>query len=537
MSMKIIQGTSRHQMQFISLDDFITSDNPVRIIDAFVEKLDITRLGIHRLPAMKQQSSKINPGGAPGFDNKLLLKLYLYGYLNKIRSSRKLQQECHRNVELRWLMQQLAPNYHTIADFRKNYSDALKNLFKLYVQFLDELNLLGKQTIAIDGSKFRAVNSSKNNYNQRKINKHKDMIDEKADKYLKELDELDNNETDDSGPSYRKEEVEAALQRLTERKIKYDDLQQQLDNTEEKQISTTDADSRALIINKNIVEVSYNTQSAVDDKHYLLVHAQATSANDGKALHRAASQAKENMGLKKEKAIDVLSDKGYHTGEQLQHCHDDNIETYVAFKEQPSVKHLQKEFLSTQFIYHKENDSYHCPAGETLTSLGTWHNKIGDAGETSYRFKTYRTDGCKNCSLKKHCTKLPKRIIHRSEFQDAVDKNNANIKNNPAYYKKRQSICEHPFGTIKRQWGYTYTLMKGLQKVNGEMNLIMLVYNIKRTMSILGFEKMMQAIESWKPDYSKVLCQFLSVQIKLYWKQITELFFTSGKNSFRLSLA
>ena len=303
--MKIIKGNSRHQMQFTSLDELVAADNPIRILDAFVEKLDSVVIGIE--PAGKKQQTR--PGGAPRFDDKLLLKLYLYGYLHKIRSSRKLEQECRRNVELRWLMQELVPNYHTIADFRKNNSDALRNLFKLYVQFLDALNLLGKTTVGIDGSKFRAVNSSKNNYNQRKIDKHQRMIEEKADKYLKELDELDKDERDDSGPSYRKEEVEAALQRLTERKIKYDDLQQQLDNTEEKQISTSDADSRALIINKNIVEVSYNTQVAVDAKHNLIVHAEATSTNDGKALHQAAAQAKENMGLQKEDGIDALSDK------------------------------------------------------------------------------------------------------------------------------------------------------------------------------------------------------------------------------------
>jgi len=479
--MKIIQGASRHQMQFSSPDELIGADNPVRIIDAFVDKLDLLAIGLNKIVAAQRktnQQEKANAGGAPRYDDKLLLKLYLYGYLNKIRSSRKLELECNRNIELRWLMQQLAPNYHTIADFRKNNSNALKNLFQLYVQFLDELNLLGKKTIGIDGSKFRAANSSKNNYNQRKIDKHQSMIEEKADKYLKELDELDDHdstqdELGDNGPAYRKEEVEAALQRLTERKIKYDDLQQQLDNTEEKQISTTDTDSRALIINKNIVEVSYNVQAVVDAKHNLFVHAEATNTNDGKALHRAAMQAKENMGLKKENTIDVLSDKGYHTGAELHECHDDNIETYVAYKEQPSVKHLQKEFLSTQFIYNNEGDSYTCPAGHTLTTLNTWHNKKGDAGETSYRFKTYRTDGCKTCTLKKHCTKLNKRIIHRSEYQDAVERNNENIRSNPEYYKKRQSICEHPFGTIKRQWNYTYTLMKGLQKVNGEMNLIM----------------------------------------------------------------
>jgi transposase len=517
--MKIITGTSRQQMQFSSLDDFISADNPVRILDIFIDKLDLKQLGIRQPATSRPQKSKPNPGGAPRFDEKLLLKLYLYGYLNKIRSSRKLEQECNRNVELRWLMQELSPNYHSIADFRKNHHGALKNLFKLYVQFLDELNLLGKQTIAIDGSKFRAVNSRKNNYNQKKIDKHQAMIEEKADSYLKELDELDKDETDDNGPSYRKEEVEAALQRLVERKIKYDDLQQQLDNTEEKQISTSDAESRAIIINKNIVEVAYNAQAAVDSRHNLIVHVEATNTNDGKALHRATVQAKENMGLKKEDPVDELSDKGYHTGAELQKCHDDNIQTFTAFKEQPSVKHLQKEFLSEQFKYNKEEDSYTCPAGATLTSLGTWHNKNGDAGETSYRFKTYRTQSCKTCSLKKNCTKLPKRIIHRSEYQDAVDKNNENIRQNPDYYKRRQSICEHPFGTIKRQWGYTYTLMKGLQKVNGEMNLIMLVYNIKRTFSIVGFKKMLQAIQNWTPDYQRVVCALKNAFIKIICSQ------------------
>ena len=294
------------------------------------------------------------------------------------------------------------------------------------------------------------------------------------------------------------------------------------DNTEEKQISTTDAESRALIINKNIAEVAYNTQSAVDAKHNLLVYVEATSTNDGKALHGAIGQAKENMSLNKEDDIDVLADKGYHTGAELQQCHDDSITTYVAFKEQPSVKHLQREFLSEQFIYNKEEDTYTCPVGETLTTLGTWHQKKGDAGETSYRFKTYRTDGCKSCKLKSQCTKLNKRIIHRSEYQDAVDKNKDNIRQNADYYKRRQSICELPFGTIKRQWGYTYTLLKGLKKVDGEMNLIMLVYNIRRTITILGFEKIHKAIQNWTPDYRRVFYCVQKTVLRLFWKVITE---------------
>jgi len=527
-TMQFIQGTNRYQTYFNTLEQQVTADNPVRIIDAFINKLDLQKLGFSHTIHKSE--------GRPPYAPPLLLKLYVYGYLNKIRSSRKLELECCRNIELRWLMQELCPSYHTIADFRKHHGEAIRNLFKLYVHFLNELKLLGKQTIAVDGSKFRAVNSRKNNYNQKKIDKHEAMIEEKAANYLKELDELDKEETDESGPSYRKEEVEAALQRLVERKIKYDDLQQQLDNTEEKQISTTDAESRALIINKNIVEVAYNTQAAVDAKHNLFVHAEATNTNDGKALHRATAQAKKNMSLKTEDSIDVLSDKGYHTGAELQQCHDDNINTYVAFKEQPSVKHLQKEFLSTQFVYNKQQDCYICPAGEILTSLNTWHYKKGDARETSYRFKTYRTNGCKSCSLRPNCTKLNKRIIHRSEYQDAVERNNENIRQNPDYYKRRQSICEHPFGTIKRQWGYTYTLMKGLKKVNGEMNLIMLVYNIKRTLSLLGFTKMLQALKSWSPEYSRILCQFISDRMRLYWMQLEKLFLQTKKNSLLLRL-
>ena len=193
--------------------------------------------------------------------------------------------------------------------------------------------------------------------------------------------------------------------------------------------------------------------------------------------------------------------------------------THVAYKEQPSVKHIATAFLSENFNYDKATDSYSCPAGAVLTSLGTWHNKKGEANETSYRFKTYRTDACKTCPLKSQCTKLPKRIIHRSEYQDAVDINNNNIKQNPQYYKRRQAIVEHPFGTIKRHFGFTHTLLKGLQKVNGEMNLIMFCYNFLRTKNILGFDKMLTTIQNWKPDYSKIVCALKSGFMSLILKR------------------
>ena len=215
----------------------------------------------------------------------------------------------------------------------------------------------------------------------------------------------------------------------------------------------------------------------------------------------------------------VLADKGYHTGAELLECQQDNMITHVAYKEQPSVKHIANEFLAESFSYDKASDSYVCPAGATLTSLGTWHNKKGEANETGYRFKTYRTDACRTCPLKERCTKLPKRIIQRSEYQDAVDINDNNIKQNPQYYKRRQAICEHPFGSIKRHWGYTHTLLKGLQKVNGEMNLIMFCYNFMRTKNILGFDKMLQTIKDWQPDYNKVVRLLKTVFIKAIYSQ------------------
>jgi len=517
--MQFIQGNNRHQTCFTTPDDQVSADNAVRLMDAFIDKLDLQKLGF----TCTVHKSEGRPPYAPG----VLLKLYLYGYLNKIRSSRKLEKECSRNIELQWLLQGLHPNYHSIADFRKVHAVPLQSMFKLYVQFLSDADLLGKTTIGIDGSKFKAVNSKKNNYNQKKIDKHRQFITDKTEKYLQEFDELDRQEqtTDKEELQIKKEKITEGLAKLKERTIKYDTLQEQLNNTDDKQISTTDPDSRSIIIVKNIVEVAYNTQNAVDDKHNLIVHTQATNTNDGKALHKAATQAKQNLQLQKEDELMVLADKGYHTGAELQQCQQDNMLTHVAYKEQPSVKHIANEFLAESFNYDTLTDTYTCPAGAVLTSLGTWHNKKGEANETSYRFKTYRTDACKTCVVKNQCTKLPKRIIQRSEYQNAVDTNNSNIRKNPHYYKRRQAIVEHPFGSIKRHWGYTHTLLKGLQKVNGEMNLIMFCYNFMRTKNILGFKKMLQHIQNWQPDYSKVICVLKNVIIRTIYKQNAPIIF------------
>ncbi|MBC8014835.1 MAG: IS1182 family transposase [Sporomusaceae bacterium] len=496
--MQFIQGNNRYQTFFITLEEQVTIDNPVRLMDAFVDKLDLQKLGFTNTIHKSE--------GRPPYAPAVLLKLYLYGYLNRIRSSRKLERECLRNIELQWLLQSLQPNYHTIADFRKVHALPLQSMFRLYVQFLNDADLLGKKTIGIDGSKFKAVNSRKNNYNQNKIDKHHEYIADKVNKYLQELDELDKQESTIAGDELqiKKEKITRGLATLKERAIKYDSLQQQLNNTTDKQISTTDPDSRGIVAVKNTVEIAYNTQNVVDDKHNLIVHTEATNSNDIRALHNAASQAKLNLQLQREDSLVVLADKGYHNGIELQLCQQDNMITHVAYKDQPSVKHIATEFLAESFHYDRATDTYTCPTGAQLTSTGTWHSKKTEAGEIVFRFKSYRTSACKTCTLRNHCTVLDKRIIQRSEFQDVIDTNNNNIKQNPQYYKRRQAICEHPFGSIKRQWSYTYTLLKGLQKVNGEMNLIMFCYNFMRTKNILGFDKMMLAIKNWSPDYNKV---------------------------------
>jgi len=255
MSMQFIQGNNRYQTFFITLEEQISTDNAVRLMDAFVDKLELKKLGFTNTV----HKSEGRPPYAPG----VLLKLYLYGYLNKIRSSRKLERECLRNIELQWLLENLQPNYHTIADFRKVHVVPLQSMFRLYVQFLSDAGLLGKTTIGIDGSKFKAVNSRKNNYNQKKIDKHKQFIEDKTNKYLQDLDELDKQENTAAGDELqiKKEKITQGLVKLKERAIKYDALQQQLDDTTDKQISTTDTDSRSILTVKNIVEVAYNTQN------------------------------------------------------------------------------------------------------------------------------------------------------------------------------------------------------------------------------------------------------------------------------------
>jgi transposase/CRISPR/Cas system-associated exonuclease Cas4 (RecB family) len=493
--MQHITGTSRHQMRISSLEDAISPDNQVRFIDAFVVFIDLCKLGFTIQPLKKE--------GRPSYNPQVFLKIYLYGYLNGIRSSRKLEKECFRNIELQWLLEDITPNYHSISDFRKDNPLALKNLFKLFVSFLKDADLVAGETIAIDGTKSRAHNSKKANFNQKKIDKHLQYIEAKTQEYLDALEANDTQENPSKTPADG-QNIQQKIERLKQNKLRYELLEEKLKASGEPQISTTDSDARALLVQGQVVEISFNMQAAVDAKHNLVVATHTINRNDRNALSAIAIEAKENLEIE---TYTALVDKGYHNGREIEACKAANITTIVAQPDQGKSNEngTQPDYLVAKFKYDIPTDTYTCPQGETLRTTGRWHKKTRE--KDSYEFKKYRTPKCKECPVKHLCTsRSGGREIDRSQYADAVEENNKRYQENPQLYRKRQEINEHIFGTIKRQWGYNHTNLTGLEKVNGEHSLIMLVYNIKRSINILGVPDLIAKLQKWNSPYkAKVL--------------------------------
>lgn len=520
--MQYIQGISRYQLHVASLDDTISQDNPVRFIDAFVNSIELERVGF--------QPKVLKSEGRPSFETQLFLKIYLYGYLNGIRSSRKLEKECLRNLELQWLTETLRPNYHSIADFRKDNPKALKQLFKLFVTFLKDADLIAGETIAIDGTKSRAHNGKKSNYNQKKIDKHKEYIEAKIQGYLTDLDHNDDQEKSSAIPN-----IQQKIARLQQNKLRYEILEEQLKASGEPQISTTDQDARSLLVQGQVVEVSYNLQAAVDDKHNLVVATHTINRNDKNALSAIALEAKENLGAT---TFTVLVDKGYHNGREIEACKLANITTIVAHPDQGKSNEngTQPEYLVSKFTYNKQDNAYTCPQGQILTTTGSWHKKTRDGDKTSYLYQKYRTTACKTCPVKEQCTsRVGGREIDRSQYADAVEENLKRYQSNPQLYRKRQEINEHIFGTIKRKWGYNYTDLIGLEKVNAEHSLIMLVYNIKRSINILGVPELIAKLKTWNTPYKRKSLFFLkTTYLKLF---VTKIIFETNQNTSKISLA
>lgn len=483
-----IPKTDRGQLTFTTLECEVAPDSTARLIDLFIEKIDLARLGFR----IREDQHE----GRPSFEEATFLALYLYGYIHGVRSSRRLERECLVNVEVRWLIGTQAPNYHSIADFRKDNPGALRNTFRLFLDFLKQADLVGGRTVAVDGTKIRASNSRKRNFTAGKIAEQLARIEKKTEEYLNTLDDNDRLDAQQRPPRFS----DKNLDRLRAQALRYEVLEKRLEKSGDTQISLTDPDSRSLPIRGTETAVSYNTQAVVDEKHNLVVAQDTLNTVDRNALHDMGSQAKANLGAH---GLTLLADKGYHNGEHLHRCAQNGITTLCAPPEtvNSNPKGTTREYLADKFYYDTKKDTYICPAGRELATNGTWYTKKNRKGK-ALRYKKYNTPHCQACPFKKDCTaRKDGREIERSEYAEAVDANHIRYHNNPELYRKRQMMNEHIFGTIKRKWGYSYTDLRGLEKVRGEMALIYTVYNLRRCITILGTEKMMEMLRNWEPGY------------------------------------
>ena len=467
--MKFIQGQDRFQTSIfpVSLDTSIDQDNEVRLIDMFVDSLNLKPLGF---------DVDFVDNGRPAYHPKDLLKLYMYGYMNKVRSSRDLEKETKRNIEMIWLLKGLSPDHNTINNFRKDNPKAIKKVFRKTVEVARNFDLIGGLLLAGDGTKLRAQNSKKNNYNQKKIDRHLKYIDEKLEEYTSKLAEADGDE---------KQAIEEKIQEQKQRKEGYKQIEKQLNESGEKQISTSDPESRQLIIRGGITEVAYNAQSTVDAKHKIPIDYDVTNENDSGAMGNMARRAKSIIGHNR---FSMLFDKGYHSGIELTKVQMLGIDTHVAFPSVPKTSQAPNPRYNVEnFTYEHLSDTYTCPQGESLTSNQKWYNS------PNYRFKQYKTKACKTCMVKSECSLAKNgKIIQRSEYQGAVERNKKNIKANPELYKRRQALVEHPFGTMKRQWGFDYIMTKKtIERASADVGFIFIAYNLRRIINIIGIKQLM----------------------------------------------
>ncbi len=460
--MKYIKGQNRSQTSLfpVSLDDTVAAENEVRLIDAFVDHLNLPEFGF------KVDHTE---NGRPAYHPADLLKLYIYGYLNKVRSSRDLEKECGRNIEVMWLLKCLKPDHNTISNFRRDNPRAIKKVFRETVRIARYFNLIGGTLIAGDSTKLRAQNSKKNNYNQKKIDRHLEYIENKLAEYEKALAESDGDE---------KQEIENEIKTQNQRKQGYQKVEQELRESGQPQVSTSDPESRQLITRNNITEVAYNAQTLVDAKHNLPFDYKVTNTNDAKAMGGMLRRAKTIL---RSNDFTALYDKGYHTGSEFKTADEMGIDVMVAIPTVAANAPTQN-YNVENFVFDPIKDCYTCPQAELLTTNGRWHQA------KTYRFKRYTTKACKTCKAKPECSKAHcGKAIQRSEFQEYVDRNKNLINQNKQLYRKRQQIVEHPYGTIKRQWGFNYIITKKyIQRAEADFGFIMTAYNIRRIINIIG---------------------------------------------------
>jgi transposase len=485
-----IEGTSRNQTFLLpkTIEEYVEADNPVRFIDAYVNTLDMEKLGFtHSTPQEL---------GRPSYNPKDLCKLYLYGGLNHIRSSRKLERECKTNLEAMWLLKGLMPDFKTIADFRKDNPAAIGALFKEFVAFLKDLNLFGAKQVTVDGTKLRAVNSNDKAFTQRALAKRIKVMEKSVKHYLNELDAADEQESSDERQA-GSEVGEAAkafrvdkLAALLEKKEKSEAILDKMQKNGQSEVALTDSDCRQMM-NHGRVESCYNMQAAVDSKNHLIVNYLVNNeASDLNQLSGVAINAKETLGVEQ---IDCLSDKGYFDFIQIKQCVDSGVTPYVAVKRSGSGGSLvSPEFTADKFRYDKSADMYVCPAGQRLffTSCSTLREGMEMRG---YRCQKGVCSSCQFFMTKCTGNKVG-RVICRWIYEGVVDDMRKRMKSHPEVMDERKKVVEHTFGTLKRAFGAPFLLLRGLRKVSGEVGLLLFSYNLRRALNILGVEALIQAL-------------------------------------------
>jgi transposase len=485
--MKYLTGKDRNQIPLFvgSLEEAIEADNEVRLLEAFVDSLPLADFGF-KLDQLENGRPAYHPGD--------LLKLYLYGYLNRIRSSRLLEKECKRNLEVRWLLKGLEPDHNTIANFRKNNPEAIRRVFRATVELGKRFDLVGGKLVAGDSTKMRAQNSKKNNYNLKKLKEKLEYIDKKVEEYNRELAREDGDQPESPKAAAAKQSIATQL----ERREQYAKMQTQLEQGEEVQISTSDPDSRQLITRNHITEVGYNIQTTVDAKHYLTLDYLVTNENDSKALGKMVARTVAILG---HNSYTGLYDKGYHTGTELKHAADLGVNVLVAI---PAVSSHAPDpvFDVSRFTYQAQKDYYVCPIGQLMFTNGKWYGKAH--GKTTVQVKHYKTTNCVSCAMAERCTSSQKgqRVIERSEYASYYEENARRLSEQEQLYKRRQAIVEHTYGIIKRQWGFYYiSTKKTLQHASADVGLVFTALNLRRIFNILP----KNALQS----YLKAAIQFL----------------------------
>ena len=477
---RFLVGADRGQSTLLPecLDEWIDESNPVRAVDAFVDALDLGKLGFEGVvPEVT---------GRPSYHPSALLKLYIYGYLNRVQSSRRLEREAGRNLEVIWLLGRLVPDDKTIADFRKDNGSAIRKVCAQFVALCRDMGLLTKASVAIDGSKFKAVNNRDRNFTRAKVERRRAQLEESVARYLSQLDTADLQEPSEAlaaKTAHLKEKLaklESEMQRLAA-------MEKQMLASPDQQISLTDPDSRSMATSgRGSGVVGYNVQVAVETEHHLIVtHEVTNSGSDRAQLANMGCQARDALGVDK---LEAVADRGYYNSTEIKACDDAGVAVTLP-KPMTSGAKSDGRFGKQDFVYNAAEDVYRCPAGEKLAYRMTTE-------QDGKMMRRYWTNACPNCLLKSKCTTGNERRIPRWEHEHVLEAAQKRLDENPQAMRARRETVEHPFGTLKMRMGATHFLMKRLPKVATEMALHVLAYNLTRVMNIVGVKPLLAAIRA-----------------------------------------